>query len=29
MTPFYLLGMLAAGGLLLSLLYGLFKAEDL
>ena len=29
MTPFYLLGMLAAGGLLLYLLYALFKAEDL
>jgi K+-transporting ATPase KdpF subunit len=29
MTPFYLIGALAAVGLLVYLLYALFKAEDL
>lgn len=29
MTSFYLIGSLAAGGLLFYLLYALFKAEDL
>lgn len=29
MTPFYLIGALAAGGLLAYLLYAMFNAEDL
>ena len=29
MTPFYLIGALAAGGLLVYLLYAMFNAEDL